>query len=479
MGLLELLEPIGRNRYCLPRHGQMLVDAQLYLDEVLRRECLDESSLQQLHDAACLPGVHRAVLGMPDIHSGYGLPIGGVMATDAEQGVVSAGAVGMDINCGVRLLNTCLQASALDRNSLERLLSAIVKRVPTGIGTRSPYDELRGELLQSVLAEGSAIVVGKGFGRSEDVERTEENGRLAFANPDALSKSMLKRSEQLGTLGGGNHFIEVSRVERVYDRQLAELLGLREGAATVMIHTGSRGFGHQICTESSASMMQDARRMGMPLPSKGLAALPVGSSGGEAYLQAMACAVNYAFANRQIITYAVREAFAEVFKQGDSRLGLDVVYDVAHNIAKFEEHDGRRLLVHRKGATRALPPGHPGNPRVYTASGHPALLPGSMGSASYVVVGRPGISETFCSVNHGAGRVMSRSAARKSISEQEFRTSMQGVLINAANYRSVIDEAPQAYKDIDRVVDVLADINLVNKVVRLTPLAVIKGEGDE
>ena len=256
---------------------------------------------------------------------------------------------------------------------------------------------------------------------------------------------------------------------------MAEVLGLRKGSITFMIHTGSRGFGHQICTEFSNRMAKAAPKHGIELPNKGLAALPIASDGGQQYLGAMACAVNYAFANRQVITHAVREAFAEVFGQSDEQLGLELVYDVAHNIAKFEEHHGRKLLVHRKGATRALPPGHPSNPAVYQNTGHPALLPGSMGTASYVVVGKPPVVETFCSVNHGAGRVMSRRAARRSISEQEFHDSMGKILTNAEHYRQVLDEAPTAYKDIDRVVNVLADIGLTEKVVRLVPLAVNNG----
>lgn len=478
MSLLQLLQPAGQNRYRLPKMGEMQVEAMIYLDEVLLQESLDEASVRQLHDAACLPGMYRAVLGMPDIHSGYGLPIGGVMAADAERGVVSAGAVGMDINCGVRLLSTNITAQAMTRARLERLLAAITRRVPTGIGTATPDRTWRGGIVQEVFTKGSRAVLEQGYGRPQDVEHTEENGCLNFANPDALSKAMLRRAVQLGTLGGGNHFLEVQRVEEIFSPELAETLGLTLGNIVFMIHTGSRGFGHQICTEFSAQMAKEAPRHGIDLPNKGLAALPIDSPGGQAYLGAMACAVNYAFANRQIITHAVREAFAEVFDQSDTSLGLDVVYDVAHNIAKFEEHEERSLLVHRKGSTRALPPGHAHNPAVYKDTGHPALLPGSMGTSSYVVVGRPPVVETFCSVNHGAGRVMSRGAARRCISEQAFQQSMGGVITNAANYRQIIDEAPLAYKDIDRVVNVLADIGMVAKVARMVPLAVVKGSGE-
>lgn len=477
MSLLQLLQPAGKNRYRLPKMGDMQVEAMVYLDEVLLQESLDEPAVKQLHDAACLPGLYGAVLGMPDIHSGYGLPIGGVMASDAELGIVSAGAVGMDINCGVRLLMTNINAKYMTRARLEKLIRAITRRVPTGIGTATPDRLWRGSILQDVFTNGSRAVVEQGYGRPQDVEHTEEKGRLSFANPDALSKAMLRRAVQLGTLGGGNHFLEVQRVDEVFAPELAATLGLVLGNIVFMIHTGSRGFGHQICTEYSTRMAKEASQHGISLPNKALAAMPIASRSGQDYLGAMACAVNYAFANRQIITHAVRDAFADVFGQSDSDLGLNVVYDVAHNIAKFEEHEGRSLLVHRKGATRALPPGHAQNPIVYQDTGHPALLPGSMGTSSYVVVGKAPVVETFCSVNHGAGRIMSRGVARRSISEQAFQQSMSGVITNADNYRQIIDEAPLAYKDIDRVVNVLADIGMVAKVARVVPLAVIKGSG--
>ena len=478
MTWLSQLELVDRNRYRLAQQGAMQVEVMIYLDEVLRNEALDEASVQQLYEAACLPGLYRAVLGMPDIHSGYGLPIGGVMAADASFGIISAGAVGMDINCGVRLLKTNLSAKDATKRRLERLIAAITRRIPTGIGTATPERLWRGALLEKVFTEGSRAPIEQGYGRPEDGERTEEYGALSFADPAALSKRMRQRSVQLGTLGGGNHFLEAQRVEEVLDGELAAKLGLYEDQLVFMIHTGSRGFGHQVCTEYSARMAKEAPKHGITLPNKGLAALPIDSPGGQAYLAAMGCAVNYAFANRQIITHLVRESFAEVFACGDQELDLSVVYDVAHNIAKFEEHEGRKLLIHRKGATRALPPGHHQNPEVYRETGHPALLPGSMGTASYVVVGREAVKETFCSVNHGAGRLMSRGEARRSISERAFKESMGDILTNVVDGRRIIDEAPGAYKDIDRVVDVLSDIDMIKKVAKVVPLAVIKGSGE-
>lgn len=472
-----VLEPAGPNRYRLPRQGAMKVDAYVYLNPALYRAFSEPVALQQLADAACLPGVVHRVVGMPDIHQGFGLPIGGVVATDARTGVVSAGAVGYDINCGVRLIRTDLVREELPRERLRRLMEAIERRIPAGVGKKSRHKELTARLPE-ILVGGSARLVEMGYGVPDDVDATEEYGRVAGADPDAVSREAVERADQLATVGGGNHFIEIGYVEQVLDRDLAATFGLFEGQVTVLVHSGSRGFGHQICSDYAASMAQAASRYGIELPSKGLAAAPIDSPLGRRYLGAMHCAINFAFANRQLMTHDIREAFAEVLGKPWESLGMRVVYDVAHNIAKFEEHFGRRLLVHRKGATRALPAGHPVNPRRYLKTGHPVLIPGSMGTASYVAVGLPGIEETFTSANHGAGRVLSRSAARRQISREAFEASLGDVLYNVDNYRAIVDEAPGAYKDIDAVVDTLAEIGLTLKVARLRPLAVIKGEGD-
>lgn len=471
------LEPAGPNRYRLRRQGSMRVDAYVYLNEALRREFAEPVALQQLADAAALPGVVHRVVGMPDIHQGFGLPIGGVVATDAREGVVSAGAVGYDINCGVRLIRTDLQRHELPRERLRRLMEAIERRIPAGVGKRSRHRELASRLPE-ILAGGSARLVAMGYGVPDDVEATEEYGRVEGADPGAVSREALERADQLATVGGGNHFIEIGYVEQVLERELAEAFELFEGQVTVLVHSGSRGFGHQICSDYADAMAQAASRHGIQLPSRGLAAAPIDSPLGRRYLGAMHCAVNFAFANRQLMTHDIREAFAEVLGRPWEALGMRLVYDVAHNIAKFEEHFGRRLLVHRKGATRALPAGHPGNPRRYRQTGHPVLIPGSMGTASYVAVGLAGIEETFTSANHGAGRVLSRAAARRQIGREAFEASLGDVLYNVDDYRAIVDEAPGAYKDIDAVVDTLAEIGLTRKVARLRPLAVIKGEGD-
>jgi len=470
------LERVGLNRYRLPRQGKMGVSGLVYASPLLLPYVMRDNSLQQLAHAAQLPGVVEPVLGMPDIHEGFGLPIGGVMAV-SEEGVISAGAVGMDINCGVRLLRTKLAADGFDRPLLRKLMTEIEGLVPTGVGKKGRHRGITARIFEEVVYRGAVAVVEAGFGWPEDIERIEENGCLPGADLGAVGKEAIKRgSEQLGTLGGGNHFIELQRVDEVFDPEVAERFGLFEGQLTVMIHTGSRGFGHQICTDYSKSHIPAAARYGIELPSRGLACAPINSPEGRSYYAAMACAVNYAFANRQIITADIRQAFATVLGLPLEDIGLQVVYDVAHNIAKWEEHRGKRLLVHRKGATRALPPGHPANPAFYRETGHPALVPGSMGTASYVLVGTDLAAESFFSVNHGAGRTLSRSAAEKSITKEEFEASMGEILYNTRNFRDVIDEAPQAYKDIEEVVDTLVDIGLTRKIARLRPLAVIKGK---
>ncbi len=477
---MSKLKPRGQNRYLLPKEGAMLVDALVFLNSRLRL-AVDSSGAEfkQLCDAACLPGVIEPVIGMPDIHSGFGLPIGGVMATDARSGVVSAGAVGMDINCGVRLLSTSIEAGSLDKPALRALMKAMEARIPVGVGRKSRHSQLCREALAAVLLGGAPALVNLGYGRPEDIANIEESGCLPGARVEAVSAKALERSAQLSTLGGGNHFLELGRVEEVYEPEVAAVFGLREGTLSVMIHTGSRGLGHQICNDYTEIMAKVAERYGIKLPTKGLACAPIDSKEGQDYLAAMACAVNFAFANRQLITHDIRGAFAEVFGCDDRDLGLGLVYDVAHNIAKFETHFGRRVLVHRKGATRALPPGHDKNPPHYRETGHPAIIPGSMNSPSYVLTGTPAVTETFCSVNHGAGRVLSRSAARREVTKESFMEALGEVLVNTRNIKQLYDESPLAYKDVDDVVDTLAEIGLTRKIVRLKPLAVIKGEGDE
>lgn len=456
----------------------MQVEPVIFLSPAAAKEMAEPEALGQLADAASLPGV-IGVLGMPDLHAGFGLPIGGVMVNSLDGGVVSAGAVGMDINCGVRLLSTNIPKEQVSKQLLRSLMQAIEERVPTGVGKKSRHQELRQASLADVAARGAALMIDLGFGRPEDLAVIEENGAYPGADLAKVSREAVRRADQLSTIGGGNHFIELGYVAEVYDTKAAEAFAIQKDNLSVLIHTGSRGFGHQICTDYSKSMLAAAGKYKIALPNKGLACAPISSKEGQDYLAAMAAAVNFAFANRQVITHDVRDAFEHVFRMDPARLGLQVVYDVAHNIAKKENYHGRQVLVHRKGATRALPPGHPDNPAKYRHLGHPALVPGSMGTASYVLVGTPLAEESYFSVNHGAGRVMSRSAARRKITSEEFQRSMGDILYNSRDPKKLLDEAPGAYKDIHSVVDTLAQIGFTRKVAKLVPLGVIKGEGDD
>lgn len=469
MYAMNLLET---NHYRYPRTGEMLVDVDVYISPELLMS-LEDEAIQQLVHAAMLPGVYRRVVGMPDIHTGFGLPIGGVLAMHGENGLISAGAVGMDINCGVRLLQSPIPVNAVKRDTLEQLTAAIVKKVPVGVGQKNQLGLSENDFNQ-ILTYGLNHLRKLDFATTVDLERTEEGGYFRGANPDATSRTARDRGfYQLGTLGGGNHFIEVGYIDEIYDLERAEGYGIRQGQISVLIHTGSRAFGHQICTDYSKTMLKEAAALGIPLPSKGLAAVPIHSNCGQEYFRAMAAAVNYAFANRQVITKLIRDLFAEVFGEGS---WLSLVYDVAHNIAKYEEHFGERLLVHRKGATRALPAGDPANPACYRHLGHPAIVPGSMGNPSYIMVGQPGIEETFKSINHGAGRVLSRNAARQQISTADLQRGLGDVVLNTPKLAKILDEAPQAYKSIDQVVAAMEITGKAKRVARHRPLAVIKGE---
>lgn len=451
------------------------IDINLYLTESLLEDLKGDDSINQLYNATQVPGVLSPVVGMPDIHSGYGLPIGGVMATDYETGTVSAGAVGMDINCGVRLITTNIDCESLGKDTLSEILSALIQKVPLGVGKESKIKKLRSPDLEAIAAEGAGFYIKEGFGRKEDLERIEDHGCIKWADVSSLSKTAIKRANQLGTIGGGNHFIEIGRVSKVFDEDIAKQFGISHKTIYILIHTGSRGLGHQVCTEYSDIMWRNSSKNKTKAPAKGLACAPIFSEDGQNYLKAMACAANYAFANRQIITHFIRETFVEVLRKHESDLGLKLLYDVAHNIAKKEKYDNKWVLVHRKGATRALPPGHYANPEIYKKTGHPAIIPGSMGTGSYIVLGTPDIIKTYCSVNHGAGRVMSRKKARKHISKKEFLQQTKNIILPARNIKGLLDEAPDAYKDIDEVIFTLVDANLTKPVAKLRPMGVLKG----
>ncbi len=472
-------EQVGPYRYRIPRHGKMRVDAVFYASEAILRQLAEEdyASLKQLVNVATLPGVVEPALAMPDIHWGYGFPIGGVAAMDAEEGVVSPGGVGFDINCGVRLLCSHLSKDAIEPVK-ERLADYLYARVPAGVGSERRDVRLSRKELKKVLREGAAAVVGMGFGEEDDLAFIESGGRLLGADPDRVSPRAFERgAPQIGTLGSGNHFLEVQYVDAIYDEAAAEAFGLFEGQITVLIHTGSRGLGHQVCEDYVERFLKRLSVYKIELPDRQLAAAPIQSPDGDDYLRAMAAAANFAFANRQLITHFVRQAFeAAGFAPRDH--GLKVVYDLAHNNAKFEEHRGRGVLVHRKGATRAFGPGYPEIPKVYRAVGQPVLVPGDMGRYSYVLAGTEGaMRETFGSSCHGAGRRLSRSKAKKIARQMDVvgELKKQGIVVRAKTRATVWEEIPEAYKDVAEVVEVVHGAGIGKKVARLRPLIVVKG----
>ncbi len=475
------IERIGRYRYRVPetyREG-MRVPGLLYCDSSLFSVVREDGSLEQVVNAATLPGIVRASFAMPDVHFGYGLPIGGVVATDpGEGGVVTPGGVGFDINCGVRLLRVPLTEAEV-RPRLRGLVDALFKAIPSGVGVAGPLRLSRGEM-NRVLSKGASWAVEEGYGLVEDLERTESTGVLSQADPGEVSQKAYERGrDQLGTLGSGNHFAEVQVVDQVLHPSRAATFGLEEGQVAVMIHSGSRGLGHQVCTDFLGVFGKAMKRYGISVPDRQLACAPVESPEGEAYIAAMSASANYAWANRQVLSHWVREVFEELF--GVAHHEVSLLYDVAHNIAKFERHevDGRekRLLVHRKGATRALPPGHPELPSCYAGTGQPVVIPGDMGRASFLLCGEPGARECFNSCCHGAGRVLSRRAAKKAARGRSILSELEkaGVMARAKGRATLMEEMPEAYKDVSKVVEVVAGAGLAVPVCRLRPLCVVKG----
>jgi tRNA-splicing ligase RtcB len=459
----------------------MRVDGLVFADDGLMASLRGDPALEQVANVATLPGIVGASLAMPDVHWGYGFPVGGVAAMRRDGGVVSPGGIGFDINCGVRLLRSDLEERDVRRH-LGRLADALFRAVPSGVGAHgglrlSAADE------EAVLIRGAAWAVERGDGWPEDVERTEERGALHGADPGAVSPRARERgANQLGTLGSGNHFLEVQVVDRIEDATAAAALGLEPGAVTVMVHCGSRGLGHQVCTDHVAVMDRAAARFGIELPDRQLACAPLDSPEAASYLAAMAAAANFAWANRQRIAAAIRRAFAEVLGRPAERLGLHQVYDLSHNIAKLEKHevDGRpvEVCVHRKGATRAFPAGHPDVPAAYRAVGQPVFVPGDMGRASWVAVGAPGsMVRSFGSTCHGAGRLLSRHAALRLQRGANVAADLErrGIVVRAERLDLLAEEASPAYKDVDAVVRVAAAAGQLRPVARLRPLAVVKG----
>jgi tRNA-splicing ligase RtcB len=479
---MELVED-GEDRWRIPRSGGMLVDGLVFASKKLIVKAQEDRALDQVANVAHLPGIVGASMAMPDIHWGYGFPIGGVAATDVESGgVVSPGGVGFDIGCGVRLLRSSLSWDDVSA-SLPILVDAVARAVPRGVGVGG-LRTLSVSDVDRVLVEGARWAVEQGIGNERDLECCEDGGILPGADPAAVSdKAKARGAPQLGSLGAGNHFVEVQVVDEVLDPTAAEAMELFAGQVCVMIHTGSRGIGHQTCTDEVAALDRASRRLGFSLPDRQLACAPVASPEGERYLGAMAAAANYARANRQVLAEAVRGAFASVLGgPGTAALGLELIYDVSHNIAKLEtfpvEGRDRVLCVHRKGATRAFGPGNPELPARYRAVGQPVIIPGSMGSASFVLAGRSESREiSFSSTCHGAGRLMSRKKATQQMSGQELQRELarQGILVRAQQMKLLAEEAPYAYKDASEVVRVCQRVGMSRVVARLRPVGVVKG----
>jgi tRNA-splicing ligase RtcB len=468
-------------RYLIPKSGRMRVPGLVFSSAQLMPSIKDDQSLLQVVNVANLPGIVKYSLAMPDIHWGYGFPIGGVAAFRMEDGIVSPGGVGYDINCGVRLVTTALVASEI-RPRIKELVGALFKNIPTGVGSRGKI-RLSTKEEKKVAVRGSSWAVEKGLGSNEDLARTEDQGVIRGADPETVSERAYKRGhDELGTLGSGNHFLEIQKVEEIYDQEIARAFNLFENQLTVLIHSGSRGFGHQICDDFLKEMGTRVRESGFDLPDRQLACAYINSEIGQRYLSAMACAANYAWANRQIIMHWTRETFEEVLEISPRELRMELLYDVCHNIAKIEKHVVDRkdatLCVHRKGATRSLPPGHPAVPEIYRTVGQPVLIPGDMGTNSYVMAGsQQALDETFGSTCHGAGRVLSRKQAIKTAKGRAINRELEdkGIYVQSRGKTTLMEEMPEAYKDISLVVEAVHMAGLAKKVAKLKPLGVIKG----
>jgi tRNA-splicing ligase RtcB len=476
------LRQVDEYRWEIPREGKMRTRGLIFTSKKMLAKIQEDQSLQQVANVATLPGIEGASLAMPDIHWGYGFPIGGVAAFNLDEGVVSPGGVGYDINCGVRLLRTNLERPEVEPR-IEELVNALFGNIPSGLGSRRKDLKLNVPTLHEVMKYGAGWAVKNGFGHKDDLAHIEAQGQIPGADPDLVSDFAMNRGkDQLGTLGSGNHFVEVGYVLETYDDKLAAALGLFKDQVTVIVHTGSRGLGHQVCDDYIKVMLKAAQKYGIELPDRQLCCAPLSSPEGKRYLGAMAAAANFAFANRQMITHWVRESFEQVLQMGPKDLGLELIYDVAHNIAKIEEHlvngKKKKVCLHRKGATRAFPPGHPETPAAYQKTGQPVLIPGDMGRYSFVLVGtEKALTETFGSTCHGAGREMSRHAALKAAKGRNIirELAAQGIVVKGAGRGTIDEEISEAYKDVESVVEVAHGAGISKKVAKLKPLGVIKG----
>jgi len=473
---------LDENRYFIERHGAMNVDGIVFVDDELLGVLGTDESMKQVENVACLPGIAGPSMAMPDIHWGYGFPIGGVAAFRMTDGVVSPGGVGYDINCGVRLMRSDLTRKDV-AGKVKDIVAGLHLNIPSGVGSHRKDLKLSAKDLRKVLLEGSGWAVKNGFGTPEDAALTEDEGRFQGADPERVSDRAYERGrDQLGTLGSGNHFVEAGVIEEIYDDTAARAFGLFRDQVTIMIHTGSRGLGYQICDDYIREMIKASSRYGITLPDRQLCSAPLTSPGGRAYLSAMSAAANFAFANRQIITHWVRETFEAIFRKSAERLGLSLVYDVCHNTAKIETHvvggKDTSVCVHRKGATRAFGPGHRSIPGQYRAVGQPVLIPGDMGRASYVLCGTTrAMEETFGSTCHGAGRVMSRAEAIKKARGRSIEREMEakGIHVRAHSRGTLAEEMPEAYKDVSKVVRVVHNAGISKLVAKIVPLGAVKG----
>ena len=477
------LEKIDDYRFRIPKSYKkgMRVDGIIYADDKLIASIRQDKAMEQVSNVAFLPGIVGASLAMPDIHWGYGFPIGGVAATDIEEGgVVSPGGVGFDINCGIRLLRTDFTYDEI-KDKISSLVAGLFSDVPSGVGSKGDIRVSRREEKELFL-KGARWAVAKGFGVKDDLECTEEYGAISGADPDAVSDRAYERGKaQSGTLGSGNHFLELQVIDQVYDQDIAYAFGLRLGQLTIMIHSGSRGLGYQVCDDYSRRMIKSLSKYNINVPDRQLACAPVKSIEGRQYLGAMRAAANYAWVNRQCLMYRVRKVFEKTFSKSWQNMGMSLIYDVAHNIAKIEKHvvngKNKELCVHRKGATRAFGPDHPELPDRYKKTGQPVIIPGDMGRNSYLLVGTKKASETFYSACHGAGRVMSRTEAARTIDYNKLLKTLEskGIIVRASGRKTIVEEAPDAYKDVNDVVGVIDKAGISKKVVRMRPLGVIKG----
>ncbi|MCX6150853.1 MAG: RtcB family protein [Ignavibacteriales bacterium] len=477
------LNKVNDNLWEIPLTGKMKVPGRIYIsEEMIKKQLENDEALKQVVNVACLPGIQRFSLAMPDIHWGYGFPIGGVAATDFEEGVISPGGVGYDINCGVRLAATSLEYSSV-QSKIGKLVENLFKNIPTGVGASGAIKKVSVKEVKEILAEGSHWAIKNGFGAAEDISFTEEGGRLDGADPDVVGERALERGlDQVGTLGSGNHFVEVDVVDEIYDETAASAFGLFKNQIVIQIHTGSRGLGYQVCDDYLKVLIKAESKYGFDLPDKQLVCAPIKSKEGMDYLGAMQSAANFAWNNRQVIMHLVKKSFLQTFNMLEKDLGFQLVYDVCHNIAKIEKHkiDGeiKKVCVHRKGATRAFAPGSELIPDKYRGVGQPVLIPGDMGRYSYVAVGTDkAMNDTFGSSCHGAGRTQSRHKAMKNAKGRNIieELSKLGIVVQAKGMRTIAEEMPEAYKDVSDVVNVMHNAGITNKVAKLRPVGVIKG----